>query len=323
MVTAAINAVGAAVKKAKATPAGVKNAPNLGTPQRTIGQTTAPTTTAPTQDQINALTVIDGILAQYGLSSLSSVVLDYIKQGYDASAINVLIQQTPEWQARFAGNGIRAANGLAPLDPATYLATEASYAQVLAQAGLPAGFYSGGQDYANWIGGNISPAEIQQRANDAGDLVNSQDPGVIAALAEQGIGKDQIAAFFLDSSKALPLIQNTYNAVGVGTAAADQGLHLSGQRAMQFGSMGVTAAQARQAYGQIAQALPGAATLADIYHVAYGQDNLENELLGNSGKDAALRHHLSGLEEANFSGTGGVSVTDSGSSLSGSTAGRF
>ena len=287
--------------------------------------TVSPTSTGTSMDQQNAMVIIDGILAEYGLQSLSSVVLGYVQQGYNSDAINVLIQQTPEWKQRFAGNIARQQNGLAPLDPATYLATEASYAQVIAQAGLPAGFYSGGQDFASWIGQNISPAEIQQRATDAGDLVNSQDPGILAALSEQGIDSGQLAAYFLDPSKALPIIQNTYNAVKIGAAASDNGLTLNGQRAQQFASMGVTQAQAQSDYQQISQALPAAKTLSDIYGQAYGQTQLENELLGQSGEAQNERMSLARKEESNFSGSGaaGATLQDPGYGLAQSTTGKF
>jgi hypothetical protein len=269
---------------------------------------------------------MQGLLSQYGLGSLASTVLGYIKQGYtDPNAINVLLQQTPEWKQRFAGNEIRAKNGLAPLDPGTYLATEASYAQAVRAAGLPAGFYDGGQDFANWIGSDVSPTEVQQRAQDAASLVDSQDPGVVQALAEQGITKNQLAAYFLDQKRALPLLQQTYNAIGIGTAAADQGLSLSGADAQKYASMGVSQGQAQQAYQTIGQALPRLNTLANIYHQAYGQKDLENELLGGSGASALARQRLENEEQANFAGKGaaGQTLQDPGYGLAAQTQARF
>lgn len=341
MPSAAMNElVATSVKNAKSA-AKVNAAPTVTAPTKAnLGDGTATTTTANTlgadgtpidpttgldTSETNALTVMNGILGQYGLQSLSSTVLGYVKQGYDSDAINVLIQQTPEWQQRFSGNTQLVKNGLAPLDPATYLATEASYAQVLSQAGLPAGFYDSTSDFANWIGNNVSPAEIQQRATDAGSLVNSQDPATLTALAEQGIGAGQVAAYFLDPTKSLPSLQNTYNAINIGTAAADQGLQINAADSQRYASMGVTQSQAQSAYSQIAQVLPGAQTLADIYHQAYGQTNLENELLGGSGMAASQRKNLVNQEEGAFSGSGGAGATlqDPGYGVATTNAGKF
>lgn len=299
--------------------------PKAGAPAPTGSKPSTGSTGGLNTNQKNALTVIDGILSQYGLSSLSNVVLNYVKQGYNSDAINVLIQQTPEWKQRFAGNEIRMKNGLAPLDPSTYLATEASYSQAIKAAGLPTGFYDGGSDFAGWIGGDVSPTEVQQRAQDAAQLVDSQDPGVVQALTEQGITKGQLAAYFLDQKRAMPLLQQTFNAIGIGTAAADQNLHLSGADAQKYASMGVTQGQAQQAYQTIGQALPRLTSLASIYHQAYGQQDLENELLGGSGTAALSRQRLENEEQAQFSGKGAAAQTlqDPGYGLAAQTQARF
>lgn len=260
--------------------------------------------------QNNALTTVDGILAQYGLQSLSSVVLGYVKQGYNPDAINVLIQGTPEWKQRFAGNTIRAQNGLAPLDPATYLSTEAGYADALKAAGLPAGFYDGGSDYANWIGGDVSVTEVQQRANDAAQIADTFDSGAQAAFSQYtGIDKGGVTAYLLDQGKALPILQQQMAAAQIGGAAIDQGYGLSAADATKYADLGVTASQAQQAYQQIGATLPGEQKLASIYNQSYNQQDLENELLGGNGAEQQKRLGLNEEEEANFGGSGAVGST--------------
>lgn len=295
-----------------------------GGPPKAPGST--PVDSGLTSDQTNAYTVILGVLQAYGLQSLAPVVLGYVRQGYTADAINVLIQQTPEWKARFAGNEIRLKNGLAPLDPATYLATEAGYAQAIRQAGLPAGFYDGGDNFASWIGGDVSVAEVQQRAQDASALVDSQDPALLQAFSSYyGIDKGHLAAYFLDQDKALPILQRQVDAANIGAAAIRNNLGLGQADAERYASMGVTASQANAAYQQIADALPAATALANIYHQAYGQKDLEAELLGGSGSAQLARESLVRKEQGQFSGQGaaGSTLQDPGYGVAVSTSGKF
>src|SRR6266571_3282439 len=120
---------------------------------------------SPLQGMINSLSgsnrdafvALETLFTQYGLGSLVNNIFNFIKQGYSQDTITLLLQDTPEYKQRFAGNAIRQKNGLAILSPADYLATEASYYQVVKAAGLPANFYNSTSDWVNWIGNDVSP----------------------------------------------------------------------------------------------------------------------------------------------------------------------
>jgi hypothetical protein len=53
----------------------------------------------------------------YDLGSLAPQIKTMLLNGYDADTISLLLQQTTEWQQRFAGNEKRKKNGLAVLSP--------------------------------------------------------------------------------------------------------------------------------------------------------------------------------------------------------------
>lgn len=285
------------------------------------------TTPALTNDQNNAYQQMVGILNQYGLGSLAPTILGYVKEGYDATAMTTLIQQTPAWEQRFAGNAMRLKNGLAPLDPATYLSTEASYQQALQSSGLPSSMYSTA-DFANWIGTNVSPTEIQDRVTTAMQFVDSADPAARQALdsyyGTQG-NTASIAAYFLDEKKAEPILQQQAQAAEIGGAAIDQGLSTSQSQAEKFASQGVTTSQAQSAYSTIGKDLPALSSLGDIYHTAYGQTDLENQLLGGSGEEALKTQNLESQEEASFAGSGAVgnNLAQAGYGIATGTEGKF
>lgn len=268
------------------------------------------TATLTTGEQ-NAYQLMTSILAQFGLQSLAGDALSYVKQGFtDPTDIETLLETTPAWQTRFAGNAQRIKNGMAPLDPATYLSTEASYADAIKSAGLPAGFYDGGNDFANWIGNDVSASEVQQRASDAASVVDSFDPGSMAAFTQlTGINKGGVAAYVLDQNKALPILEQQMRAAQVGGAAVNAGYNLSNDDMNRYADLGVTQSQAQNAFQTIGADLGKEQTLSAIYHQAYGLQDMENELLGGSGAAASARQALNQKEKDEFSGSGAVGST--------------
>src|SRR5690349_18371644 len=111
----------------------------------------------------DAFAAVNALFKNYGLESLASKIYDFVKNGYSADTISILLQDTKEYKERFAGNELRIKQGLPVLSAGEYLATEASYRQIMSQAGLPSGFYDSPSDFTGWIAGNVSPSEIQQR----------------------------------------------------------------------------------------------------------------------------------------------------------------
>lgn len=290
------------------TPPKAKPPPKVTPPPSGGGTTTPPTAPPP-----DAYYDLQQLFDSYGLGSLAPEILKLLQQGYSETAVSSMLQETDAYKQRFAGNTVRQQNGLAVLDPADYLSAEAGYRQVLQQYGLPTGFYDQPSDFNNWIGSDVSVSEIQERAKDASTAVNNSDPAYLQALGQLGLNTGDLTAAMLDTSRALPILEQTISAAQIGQAALDNGLNFNNSQALKLADAGVTQQQAQAGYQQIGQFLPTAEQLGSIYGVNYGQQQMENDLLGQNGLASQQRAQLKNDETNQFAGTvgaGGKSVGD-------------
>lgn len=86
----------------------------------------------------NATKVMEGILAELNLGSLYTRVVDFIKEGYDPQAIQILIRTTPEYKNRFPAMDALAAKGRT-ISEADYIGYEKTAAGLERRYGLPDG----------------------------------------------------------------------------------------------------------------------------------------------------------------------------------------
>jgi hypothetical protein len=258
--------------------------------------------------QKNAYLAIKTEFDKFGLSSLAPRIFDYIKQGFSSDTISLLLQQSPEYKQRFAGNEERVKRGMQALSPAEYLATESSYRQLMRQSGLPSGFYDKPSDFANFIGKDVSPQELKDRADMAFKATQASSQGVKDALKQYyGIDEAHIAAYFLDPGPGLEAMKNRMAEVQIGGAAKEQGLSLTSESiAQEAAKRGVTYQQAQEAYSNISGFLGHAMELANIYGQQYSQQTAEQEALLGSGKAQQQREQLFAQERATFSGKSGL-----------------
>ena len=268
----------------------------------------------PLQGMINALSgaerdafvALNSLFTSYGLASLAPKIFSYIQNGYSADTISILLQDTPEYKQRFAGNELRKKAGLAVLSPADYLATEASYRQIMASAGLPANFYDQPSDFANWIGADVSPSEINSRVQLATAATTQANPYVKAQLAAlYGVDDASITAYFLDQSKALPLLQKQEQAAQFGAEAARRGLVADRQRLEDYVTSGFSLSQASAGFQQVATELPNLQALASRFGTTFGQAEEEGAVFGTSANNVQGRQSLINNEKALFSGASG------------------
>lgn len=255
----------------------------------------------------DAYAALTTLFNSYGLSSLAPKILNFLQNGFGSDTITTLLQQTPEYKARFSGNEARIKNGLQVLTPAEYLSTEASYRQLLRVGGLDPSFMTQDQ-YSKWIGDDVSPTELQGRVNLATQAVTSAPPELTSAFAQLGIAHGDLASYFLNDKNPTPALQLKMNQAQIIQAAKQSGLNTDNASALQYAQQGVTYDQANQGYQKISQILPEANKLSAIYghQAAYGQQQAEKEFLGNSGSAENARIALTQQEESNFSGQGGT-----------------
>jgi hypothetical protein len=234
--------------------------------------------------------------------------------------VSDLLPTTTVYQQRFVANENRIKNGLKPLSPSEYLAAEESYRATLRDSGLPSGFYDSSDDFAGFIGQDVSPAEIKLRADAAARAVNNTDPAYTRALRDiYGIDEGMMTAFMLDPDRALPLVEKQAKAVEFGTAAVRQGLQAT-KVGEQFAERGpATGYTADQGYSAIAGMLPTASKLGQVYGQTYDQATAEQEVFSGLESAKRKRQKLGQMETATFSGQSGVAA----GSLKSSKSGQF
>lgn len=258
----------------------------------------------------DAYAALTTLFNSYGLGTLAPKILSYLQNGYGSDTITVLLQQTDEYKKRFAGNQQRIANGLQVLTPAEYLSTEASYKQLLRQNGL-SDHFDNQQNFSEWIGKDVSPTELQDRVNMAVQATTQAPPQVTQYFNQLGIGTGDLAAYFLNDQNATPALQLKLNQAQIGGAGLQQNLQLSAADALQYAKQGVTYQQAQSAYQRIADILPTAQKLSQIYstQAPVNQQTLEQQYLGQSGAAQLAAERLGQQETATFSGQSGVQKT--------------
>jgi hypothetical protein len=264
------------------------------------------------------------IFNSYGLGTLAPKIKEYIQQGFTPDTVTLKLQDTSEYQQRFAGNTARKKAGLPVLSPAEYLATETAYKQAMRTAGLPAGFYDNPDDFSNFIGVDVSPAELKERVDIAAQTIEGADPFFKQQLKQYyNVNDGDMVAYALDPSRALSLIQRQSQAVQFGAEAARQGITTSRSMAEQYAGLGVSQQQARQGFEQVAQILPEATKLSQITAGAqpFGTEQATTAVFGGEGSAEQKRRlqQLSQTEQSRFAGQAGVGR----GSLSSGTSGQF
>lgn len=266
----------------------------------------------------DAAVALQSVFSQYGISTLAPRIVDFIKQGYSPDTISILLQNTDEYKQRFSGNQKRLAAGLPVLSPAEYLATESAYRQIFSMAGLPAGFYDTPQDFADFIGRDVSPTEVQDRVNAASELLNSAPPEALA-FWRQHYSTGDMVAYFLDPNRSVPLIEKQVKAAELGGIGAAQGVDVSASTAERMASMGISNQQASAGFGFIAGEAPNAEKLGAIYGENITEQDILKETFFSDVKTTQKRKRLASKERATFGGSSGLSAQ----SLDRSDAGAF
>ena len=264
-----------------------------------------------TGQERDAYASLRSLFNQFGLGSLAPKIYDYAKQGYGADVISLLLQDTKEYKERFAANEARTKKGLPVLSPAEYLATEQAYRQVLQETGLPEGFYDSPTDFRNWIAGDVSPTEIKNRADLAVQNAAQANPAAKQALKDlYGVGESYVAAYFLDKTRSLPLLQKQSQAAQFGGEALKRNLVDINKDFLEYlATSGLSQAQVGQGYAQIAETLPLLERIAGRYGETFTQREAESDIFapetGLYGA-TAKRKRLASQERALFAGAGGA-----------------
>jgi hypothetical protein len=269
----------------------------------------------------NAIDVLTERFKRYGLGSLVNKIKELAVDGATEATITLGLQETEEYKTRFKANQARIAKGLSVLNPGEYLNVEDGYRQVLRAYGLK---QFDTDDYVSqFIANDVSAAELSNRVVTAVQRVQNADPAISQQLRDfYGIGQADLVAYVLDPNQQFQKIERQVAASEIGVAAARQGLKTGVSVAEQLAAQGVSQAEAQKGYATIADILPTAEKLSDIYGKTldtYGQSEAEQEVFNSLASAQRKRQKLTQREIASFSGAAGTNKT----SLTTSAVGQF
>lgn len=262
----------------------------------------------------------DSLLAEfnkYGLGSLVTSIKGLIEKDVPPSQFIIELRNTPAYKQRFKANSQRIAKGLAALSEAQYIQTEDNYRQILRTYGLNR--FDNDNYVSKFLADDISPQELGERVTIAVNRLQMADPAITNTLRTYyGIKDADMVAVILDPKTQLPALQRQITAAEIGTAAMRQGFNLnlpiekqkaSQATAEQLAAQGVTKEEAERGYSSIAEILPTAQKLSDIYAgelESYGLPEAEQEVFGELASARRKRQQLVERERAGFSGQSGV-----------------
>lgn len=277
----------------------------------------APEQTTPAAPAVDSRKVLAAYLKQYKLEGLSEQTYNMLagQQITETTPIDIigeLLKDTDVYKTRFAGNVAREANKQATYSIREYLALEDNYKDAMQGSGLPATFYDSPDDYAKFIGGDVSVAEVQRRVNEGFKAVNDANPEVVKQLKSlYNVGDGGIAAYFLDPTKATDMLTKQAAAAGRSAQAQLQaGIQLTSTQAEGLVADNISMQDAQQGFAEIGKS-------QGLYSNLIGETGAitqEEQIAGTFGTNQAAAQRIAQRRrqrQAEFT-TGGTFTTTQG-----------
>jgi hypothetical protein len=261
--------------------------------------------------QQSAIDVLSARFTQYGLQTLVPKIKELAIAGATEDTIALQLQETEEYKTRFRANQDRIKKNLAVLAPNEYLGLEDKYRQILRAYGLRQ--FDNDNYVTQFIANDVSAAELSSRVEIAVQRVQNADPAVLNTLTTYyGIGTNDLVGYVLDPEQEITKIERKVAAAEIGAAAGLQGIQPGVAVAEQLAAQGITKAQAQKGYSTIADILPTAQKLSEIYAPVlegYGLAEAEQEVFNTLASAQRKRQRLAEREAAAFSGSSGTGKT--------------
>lgn len=273
----------------------------------------------PTREEENARDYITGVLNSYGLGSLGEWAWGQIQNGSSPERVLQDLRETTEYKQRFVGLEQRRAAGLNAISEAEYLRYETDAQQLFRAVGLPASFYDDPADFADFIGKNVSYNELVQRVNN-GFAEASRAPTEVRAELQRlyGIDESQLAAYFLDPDRALPLIESSWQAAQNAGAAVQAGYgQITKAQAERLGALGIDERQAAQGFATLADASQLFADLPGVGGPGISTDEQQAAVFANDSKARRKIDKAAGARRSQGSGASAFGVGQDGISALG------
>ena len=269
-------------------------------------------------DKRDAFAIIKSTLTTYGFTAAEIAELNtFIEAGLTdgkmgPEQLKLQLRELPTYKARFAGNTTRVSAGLNALSEADYLQQENDYSEIFKMYGV--GNLSSRSQFSSLIGGNISVTEVTKRVDAAVKRVKNGDPAVLTTLRTlyPNITDTDIVSYFLKPGEMLPELERKTTVAEIGATAGQFGMKETGLTKFEdLQRYGVTLATARAGYGTIAEELPGATKLGNVYRetgITYGQTEAEAEQFKSSADAKRKKEKLIETEKSSFKGSAGLNT---------------
>jgi hypothetical protein len=185
------------------------------------------------------------------MTSLYDKAVSFIKDGYDADAVMVLIRTTPEYKQRFPAMEALAKKGRA-ISEGEYIEYERTASGLERRYGLPSGMLM--SSITDLLTNEVSASELNDRVLLASAAaIQAPDDVKNTFMQYYGIDAGGMTAYFLDPAKATPLLEKQYASSVIGTEATRQGVAIDPYSAENLQSLGITQEQAREGFGRVAR----------------------------------------------------------------------
>ena len=260
----------------------------------------------------SAQQILAGLVADFGLpATLAAKLNAELVRGESPTALAMRIRQTEEYAGRFPAMGQRRELGLPAISETDYLNIERQYRSVMQAAKLPSTFHDEPADFTEWIAGDVSPQEFQERVVLAETARDSADAETRRLLSDfYDISDGDLTAYYLDPTRAETIFEDRRRLESAGLAAASrqtvgQALEMETAEALQAESVQRREIQQRlgQRAGLTGELLGSEAMTAS--EIAEGEFGLDVEAI------ATLRRRREG-RVAGFRGTAGALTTGAG-----------
>ena len=165
--------------------------------------------------------------------AFSTFISDQIMSDVSQEDTLIKLYDTAAYKARFPGmEALRKKNRTITED--AYIKAENTMVETLRFFDLPAGFYDNREMLGKIIGNEVSPKELQDRAQAAQDLAKATNPEIRTALKDfYNIGEGEITAYMLNGDLAAPLLLKQARAAEIAGLAKTAGFAAFGSTEAQ------------------------------------------------------------------------------------------
>lgn len=198
---------------------------------------------ASNQRRINSAKAdISTTLRMWGLDSLTDWAWGEIT-AENGEMLPVSIRQQQAYKDRFAGIEARIATGKNPISENEYVQLENNYQSIMHSYGIPTGLFDTRENMAKLIAQDVSPSELNDRLKLYQDAAFNAPKEIRDALTRfYGVSEGGLMAYFIDPEKAMPVLEQQYNAAGAASAAERAGFTTFDQaEALRLAQLGAKA----------------------------------------------------------------------------------